>query len=229
MTILCNCSKPEQEIVYHPNGKIRFEVPLKNGKRHGRARGYFESGKLQGEVEYVNGKEEGTWYELDEFGHLIEKKNYHNGRLVGWDEIYHSSGVLLEKTFFDSLGRPQDFRKYKRNGERDLNFISPILYTIPDSVKLGNVSLFFARLGNADSTKISKGYLLITSGFDSLKNHAPLDTLADVFSTNEAGFYYEFKPSRKGQNTLVGSLRFVDSRGFVISGPHRFTYEFEVR
>lgn len=227
MMVLSNCSKPDMEITYYPNGQIKFEVPVKNGRWHGMAKGYYESGKLRGEVEYINGKEEGLWYDLDEQEHLLERRNYHNGILIG-HEVYNS-GILFGKTFYDSLGRPQDIRQYKKNGERDMNFTSLIVYTVPDTVKLGDKTLFFTRLGNADSTKINKGYLLITSSLDSLRSNAPIDTLADISSTNEKGFLYEFIPLKKGDSQIFGSLRFVDSRGSIVYGPHPFIYEFEVR
>jgi hypothetical protein len=229
LTGIANCSIPDKEIVYYDNGQVKFECNLVDGKRHGIAKGYYPSGKLRGEVRYVDGKMEGVWYDLDEKGNLSERKNYHNDKMVGWYEIFHKSGVLLERTLFDSAGHPVDFEAYNEDGTRDRDFVSPVVYSTPDEITVGNKVSFFARLGNADSTRIKKGYLLIASGVDSLRNNMPLDTIVEIESTNDLGFLYEFVPEKPGPSKIYGYLRFIDDDAKVISGPHRFVYEFEVR
>jgi hypothetical protein len=223
--MLMGCDNIEKK--YFPNGQVRFEVPVKDGKWHGRARGYYESGKLRGEVEYVEGKEEGLWTEFDEMGNLLERRNYSNGVLM--EQSVYSDGVLVGETIYDSLGRPWDVRQYNKNGERDSTFMSVILYTVPDTIRMGEEASLFVRLANADSTKISAGYLLIASRFDSLKNNIPADTLANIYSTNDVGFKYRFKRLQKGESEIHGSLRFVDKTGVTINAPTRFIYQFQVR
>lgn len=43
--------------VYYPSGELLLEMPYKNGRFHGIARGYMKEGPLYMELVYKNGKE----------------------------------------------------------------------------------------------------------------------------------------------------------------------------
>ena len=40
---------------YYENGKLKYEIPYENDKRHGIAKAYYENGNLQAQVTYENG------------------------------------------------------------------------------------------------------------------------------------------------------------------------------
>lgn len=44
-------------VVYYPSGELLLEMPYKDGKFHGIARGYMKEGPLFMEILYENGKE----------------------------------------------------------------------------------------------------------------------------------------------------------------------------
>ena len=44
-------------VVYYPSGELLLEMPYKNGRFHGIARGYMKEGPLYMELVYKNGKE----------------------------------------------------------------------------------------------------------------------------------------------------------------------------
>lgn len=44
-------------VVYYPSGELLLEMPYKEGRFHGIARGYMKEGPLYMELVYKNGKE----------------------------------------------------------------------------------------------------------------------------------------------------------------------------
>ena len=55
---------------FYPNGRIKHEIVLNNGLKHGIAKYYYETGTLKKEITYKKGKRDG-----------IAKKYYENGIL----------------------------------------------------------------------------------------------------------------------------------------------------
>jgi len=56
--------------VYHENGKLKGELPSKNGQIDGLVRRYHENGKIKEEVLFKDGKPEGLAKTYDEHGNL---------------------------------------------------------------------------------------------------------------------------------------------------------------
>ena len=46
---------------FYPEGALKSEVEVKEGKRHGRYREYYEDGTLKLRGKYANNKPKGTW------------------------------------------------------------------------------------------------------------------------------------------------------------------------
>ena len=57
-------------VVYYPSGELLLEMPYRDGKFHGTARGYMKEGPLYMELIYKNGKE-------------IHRKTYYRNMVVG--------------------------------------------------------------------------------------------------------------------------------------------------
>ena len=57
-------------VVYYPSGELLLEMPYKDGKFHGVARGYMKEGPLYMELIYKSGKE-------------IHRKTYYRSMVVG--------------------------------------------------------------------------------------------------------------------------------------------------
>ena len=57
-------------VVYYPSGELLLEMPYKDGRFHGVARGYMKEGPLYMELIYKNGKE-------------IHRKTYYRSMVVG--------------------------------------------------------------------------------------------------------------------------------------------------
>ncbi|MBN2683199.1 MAG: hypothetical protein JXR58_11875 [Bacteroidales bacterium] len=97
------CVKQEE---YYPNGKIRYSLSTKNGKKNGLCKYFFENGKVQTEQnyemdikdglsivysengekkiegKYVSDKPHGKWLFYDEKGNLATTVVYEMGKIV---------------------------------------------------------------------------------------------------------------------------------------------------
>lgn len=60
----------------YPTGELKYEVGIKNGKKHGNYREYSQNGELILKGQYRSGKPAGTWKYFNEHGDLINRKRY---------------------------------------------------------------------------------------------------------------------------------------------------------
>jgi hypothetical protein len=221
-SFICNCSdEPKKFVEYHDNGKLKFEVNVRDGKWHGEALGYYESGALRGKVRFANGQKAGPSYEYYESGKLKIVSHYENDIQVGEMLEYFRNGRLYERSILDSSGNMVDFHRFDETGVSDFRFQFPLVYTLPKHPRLGQRTLVKARLGNADST-IGPGNFLITSGFN--KEGDPIDTIYVDQADNHRGFSYEFTPKKPGKDTLRGILIFPAADE--VSKPKRYRIEY---
>lgn len=61
---------------FYPEGALKSETEIKDGKRHGRHREYHENGKLMMRGKYSKGQPKGTWRFYTEDGELAGKEKY---------------------------------------------------------------------------------------------------------------------------------------------------------
>jgi antitoxin component YwqK of YwqJK toxin-antitoxin module len=67
---------------WYKNGQPQFEMPLKDGKLHGRSVKWYENGQIKSEEHYIKNVENGTFKEWDKEGNVISKQVYDMGELV---------------------------------------------------------------------------------------------------------------------------------------------------
>lgn len=61
---------------FYPEGTLKSESEVKEGKRHGRYREYYENGKLKLRGKYANNQPKGTWKYYTEEGKFKRKEKY---------------------------------------------------------------------------------------------------------------------------------------------------------
>lgn len=128
LIVLCSsCTKTEKN--YYPDGNVQsiityrmgkehgkttyfydnpntleMEVEMKNGKRNGEFRRYFENGNLDTHCVYVNDSIEGVQTIFSPDGKKVQESTYKNGRLDGMYKAYHLNGeVSIEGVYKDGL------------------------------------------------------------------------------------------------------------------------------
>jgi len=84
---------------YYMSGKVKFETPLKNGKRNGTSKAYSEFGKILGETSYKEGKENGVEKQYYESGKIKLEIPYKDDKKHGV-ERYYKSGRINQKTTY---------------------------------------------------------------------------------------------------------------------------------
>lgn len=88
---LSGCSRTEKE--YFPDGSLKSEINLRNGKYHGEARYYYENGSPMMTCSYRNGQLDGTLMRYFQSGFRKEQQTYRDGKLNGparvWDRFSH--------------------------------------------------------------------------------------------------------------------------------------------
>ncbi len=61
---------------FYPEGALKSETEIKDGKRHGRYREYYESGKLKVRGKYSKNQQKGTWKYYTEDGEVDHKEKF---------------------------------------------------------------------------------------------------------------------------------------------------------
>ena len=79
---------------FYESGKLKYGVPLKEGKRNGIQRGYYESGKLKYEVPFVNGKARGYLKTYYENGRVKMSALYIDNKKEGFWKGYEPNGEI---------------------------------------------------------------------------------------------------------------------------------------
>ncbi len=137
-----NHSNKNIESEYYPNGNIKSETPVKDGKRNGTTKYYDEHGRLMSTVQYVDDKREGwlinynseigkpvlkgffkndtqcgpvTQYYLE--GMLFRESNYVKGRVDGVIKTYWPNGKLKAENYY-KMGKPSiGLKEYDKEGK----------------------------------------------------------------------------------------------------------------
>jgi hypothetical protein len=205
--VLASCSGPDKSTEYYPNGNVKFEVSLVDGKKHGPGKGYFEDGKVQIELNYENDMKEGLAIEYYPSGKVETKSFYHKDVLVDTSNFFAESGQLIQQSIANRHGLPVDIHRFKKDGSREPH-MQPIIYLTTDTLrtsqlKAGTPTSLFVRIGNVDESEYQDGTLIISS---EVKNHTPVDTLFMLESSNKKGFEYPFTPNGQGAKLLQGVL-----------------------
>lgn len=108
IVMLSNCDSGRETGIYE-TGELRYEVPLKNGKRDGVLKQYYKTGELQLISEWENGEKKG-----------ITKTFYKNGQ-IKTIEIFRNNLIQDTAIYYDSLGQILEIFPYV-DGKLDGNY-----------------------------------------------------------------------------------------------------------
>lgn len=97
LMLFFSCSQQKMEKEFYPNGRLKFEVPIIKGKRHGKSVQYYENGKVQLISNWENGIKKGESTSFYKNGNPHIKSTYKNGVANGIIQIYDSLHNIKEK------------------------------------------------------------------------------------------------------------------------------------
>tara|TARA_B100000795_G_scaffold76340_2_gene54367 strand:- start:1639 stop:2322 length:684 start_codon:yes stop_codon:yes gene_type:complete len=153
ISILTSCQSQEVYQEFHENGKLKFEVPLVNGKKEGLGKTYFDDGELKIEANYKNDLLNGELVQFY-YGRTIKKVHYKNDKLDGY-AIYYNPAKLPTKegTYVDGKMHGK-WKIYEDDG--CLRFE----YTYINDIKEGPYKVFYCT-GELETTAYWKDGLPI--------------------------------------------------------------------
>lgn len=110
---------------YFKDGKLSYQVPFVDGKKHGEVLKYRGSPPypLAEATNYRNGKKNGSsemWLLNSKSGHSYrtQKSEYTNGKLHGEQVQYHENGVIKRTVVYNSNGKPITNCSYDKSGKQ---------------------------------------------------------------------------------------------------------------
>ena len=97
-SMLISCTKTVTE--NYPDGKVKSEVTMRNGKKNGEARYYYPNGKIEVRMNYADDKLEGLYEKFDIQGKKSETATYAGGFMQGLQQTYYENGQVQMRANF---------------------------------------------------------------------------------------------------------------------------------
>jgi hypothetical protein len=141
---------------YTQDGKLKTELTILKGKRHGVAKTYYRNGKVSLEMNYVNGKREGISKRYYEDGTLYQETNYKDDKIDGERKKFKENGSLMSVARFEKDQPCLGLKEILLDGTVKDNF-PKILVTPIDRLKQEGV--YQINLSLTESARSVKYYI----------------------------------------------------------------------
>lgn len=227
LSLLFFTSCKKQKITkYYPNGNIKSEYIIRDGKANGMLKMFYLSGKIEYEVNIKNGLREGVEKSYYENGNLHFTGVCKNDKEQGW-YYYYDKNQKLDSTIEYVLTKSESF------------FSSYMNDSIPDSEKesMSNRYLVYDKKGKLDKNNslyfdvrikkdtVSLGdTLFMAVVFLISKKHTTEDFKMVIYdpvidkaierSSNDTACFYNFRPNKKGENRIKGIVKVKEGNDF---------------
>lgn len=148
--------KPKDNVarVYDRNNRLKSEIPMKDGKRHGLAKMYYTNGKVNLELPYVEDQREGTSKKYYESGLLFQETDYHDDRVHGVQKKYDVTGLISEARY--EMGSPCTGLTEYSNGKKRASYPSIVIRPV-DRLRVDGT--YILELSLTDGASKAKFYL----------------------------------------------------------------------
>lgn len=117
LIVIFGCTKSEIEQEFYPDGKLKFEVPLRGGERHGQSIQYYKNGKIQLISNWENGIKKGESISFYVNGNPHIKATYDSGVANGIIYIYDSLNNLKEKYTVNKESKDGPYQEFYASGK----------------------------------------------------------------------------------------------------------------
>lgn len=121
---------------FYANGELKNKIPVKNGKRHGRAQSFYKDGTLRQEIDYVNNIKHGEVVTYYESGKKYQVTPYVDGKIDGIRKKYRQNGMLVAEIPYSDGEECAGLKEYLLNGEEKTGY--PELIIVPENNLLKN-------------------------------------------------------------------------------------------
>ncbi|MCC6700321.1 MAG: toxin-antitoxin system YwqK family antitoxin [Fluviicola sp.] len=201
---------------YYPNGQLKTQYQMKEGKLDGESRSYHENENIKKIAQWKNDKEEGLAQFFDENGVLSSDETYHDGRLEGPARFYYANGQVRELVNYSFDKENGDAKRYSEDGtlEKEWKYIGGVKFGAMKEYTNGKESFscfytngklngyftetFFTEAGDAYAT--ATGFMK-----EDYVDGKYVAMYANKRDTMFSKMYKDFKP--------VGVWRYFDKKG----------------
>lgn len=88
--------------LYHPNGKLAWEISFLKGRQEGATKWYYDNGKLRAQMHFVRGNANGEAKSYYKSGILRQEGLYENDHPVGEEKLYSPKGKLQYTIYYEN-------------------------------------------------------------------------------------------------------------------------------
>lgn len=115
---------------YYPNGQLKNQYQMKEGKLDGESKSYYENGNLKKIAQWKNDKENGLVQFYDEDGVLTSDETYRDGRLEGPARFFYPNGQVKELVNYSFDKENGEAKRYAENGtlEKEWSYIGGVKF-----------------------------------------------------------------------------------------------------
>jgi hypothetical protein len=163
---------------FYSNGKLRSEVPIRDGKKNGTARDFYQNGKTHLEIEYVNSVKHGITRMYYENGNLYQESPYENGKINGVQKKFREDGRLMAEVPYRNGEICMGLKEYLTDGSLKKNYPTIVVTPIDNILKEDRYTL---RLTMSDKSKNVVFYQ------GNLSDNCLMDGLERVYETPVKG------------------------------------------
>src|SRR5690606_11564941 len=115
--------KSKQEVKFHyPDGTVRWEGMLDNGKRTGLWKEYYRNGLLKSELNYKDSKLNGEGKEYYYNGKVRKEMNFSDGKYHGKYREYYRNGQLYKSAWHENGDGYGDIYFYEPDGTLETKY-----------------------------------------------------------------------------------------------------------
>lgn len=216
--------KPSKDGVnksYYPNGTLRAEVPIKDGKKNGLARDYYADGKRRLEIEYVNSEKHGITRMYYQNGNLYEETPYKNGEIQGVKKRFREDGKpSAEAPYHD--GEPcMGLKEFLIDGSVKTKYPTIVVTPVDNILKEDR---YILRLKMSDNSRN------VTFYTGKLENNCLGSNLEQVYQTPAKGvseivFYVPHGMFLMEEINIVAKVKTVQGNYYVTQRKHNVAIE----
>lgn len=135
---------------FYSNGKLRSEVPIKNGKKNGLAKDFYSDGTPHFEINYVDNVKQGITRMYYQNGKLYEETPYEKDKIHGVKKRYRQDGKLSTEAPYH-LGEPCiGLKEYLTDGSPKTKYPTIVVTAINNLLREDR---YILRLNMSDNAK----------------------------------------------------------------------------
>lgn len=142
--------------VKHDNGRVKAEIPYKNGKQHGLSRSFDRNGNLILELPYNNNKREGVAKKYYAGGkQLYQVTEYKDDKINGTQTKYREDGKVMSVAQYENNSPCLGLKEYLLDGSPKKKY--PHIVITPVDL-LGSQGLFKLQISMSEKVRSVKYY-----------------------------------------------------------------------